>query len=132
MAAIASPAYLADRGVPTAPEALADHRCINIRTPTHGDLYAWEFEREGREVKVRVEGRFTCNSAVLAVRAAAAGVGIAFVPDFHAFEALATGSVIRVLEGWCSPFAGYHLYYPSRRQNSRAFALLLEEVRYRS
>lgn len=131
MAAVASPAYLEARLAPTIPDALGGHECINIRTPTHGDLYTWEFERNGREVRVRVEGRFTCNHAGLAVRAAEAGLGIAFVPHFHAADALAAGSVVRVLEEWCPPFDGYHLYYPSRRHNGRAFELLVDALRHR-
>lgn len=129
MAAVAAPTYLEGRSVPDSPHDLADHACINIRTPTHGGIYAWEFEKEGREVKVRVEGQFTCNSAPLAVEAAKAGFGIAFVPEFHVQAAIEDGTVIRIMEDWCPPFAGFHLYYPSRRQNSPAFMLLLGELR---
>ncbi len=131
MTAIAAPGYLAERGVPEMPHDLADHVCISYRTPTDADFYIWEFERDGREVKVRVEGQFTCNNAPLAVEAAKAGFGIAFVPKFHSETALTEGTVERVLEDWCPDFAGYHLYYPSRRQNFPAFTLLLEELRRR-
>lgn len=129
MMAVASPAYLRSRARPESPGDLAAHACINIRTPTNGGLYGWEFEKDGREIRVKVEGQFVCNTAPLAVAAAASDLGIAFVPDFHAQEAVDTGNVVPLLEDWCQPFAGYHLYYPSRRQSSTAFSLLLAELR---
>jgi DNA-binding transcriptional LysR family regulator len=131
MAAVASPAYFADRSPPRDPHELAQHRCINLRFPTYGGLYAWEFERDGRALNVRVEGPLIVNDASLAFRAAVDGLGIGYLPEDLVAPAIDAGSVIRVLEDWCPPFPGYHLYYPSRRQHSPAFALLVETLRYR-
>ena len=131
MACVGSPAYFAARKKPRTPQELADHSCINLRLPTLGGLYAWEFEKDGRELKVRVEGQLVLNNARMIAQAARAGFGLAFIPDDHVQPYLADGSLVRVLEDWCPPFPGYHLYYPSRRQQSPAFALLLEALRYR-
>jgi DNA-binding transcriptional LysR family regulator len=131
MAAVASPAYFAERPPPTTPQGLAEHRCINLRLPTLGGLYAWEFEQRGRELRVRVEGQLTFNTTGLIVGAAIDGFGIAFLPEDQVEAAIAGGRLIRVLEDWCPPFPGYHLYYPSRRQLSPAFALVVEALRYR-
>jgi len=131
MAVVGSPAYFAQRKPPRAPQDLAHHACINLRLATAGGLYAWEFEKAGRALNVRVEGALTFNRAPLTVRAAEDGFGLACVPEDHVVAPVADGRLIRVLEDWCPPFAGYHLYYPSRRQHSPAFALLVEALRYR-
>lgn len=129
MAAVASPAYLAQRGVPQTPHDLADHTCINLRFLTRGGLYAWEFEKDGRELNVRVDGQLIFDNMRLIVKAAEAGFGIAMTMEDSVQAQLANGTLVRVLEDWCPPFAGYHLYYPSRRQPSAAFTLLVEALR---
>lgn len=129
MAAVAAPAYFADRPRPTTPQGLAGHRCINLRFPTHGGLYAWEFEKEDRAVNVRVEGPLIVNDIALAKRAALDGLGIAYLPEDFVQADVSEGILTRVLEDWCPPFPGYHLYYASRRQQSAAFAALLAELR---
>jgi DNA-binding transcriptional LysR family regulator len=131
MAAVASPAYFATRQLPRIPQDLATHRCINLRLPTSGGLYAWEFEKEGRELKVRVDGQLTFNELPLSLRAARAGFGIAFVPEDRVRADVDARRLVRVLADWCAPFSGYHLYYPSRRQPTPAFTLLIEALRYR-
>jgi len=130
MAAVASPAYLARMGTPLTPHDLAQHDCINLRQTTRGGLYAWEFEKDGRELNVRVEGRLTLNNMGLIRKAAVAGMGLAMGMDDHMQREIASGQLVRVLEDWCPPFAGYHLYYPSRRQPSPAFSLLVEALRH--
>jgi DNA-binding transcriptional LysR family regulator len=131
MAAVAAPAYFARRRAPRVPQDLASHQCINLRLPTSGGLYAWEFEKAGREIKVRVDGQLTFSGAPLSIRAARAGLGIAFVPEDMVRADLEAEQLVRVLADWCAPFAGYHLYYPSRRQLAPAFALLVDALRYR-
>jgi DNA-binding transcriptional LysR family regulator len=131
MAAIASPAYFVARSAPRTPHELARHNCINLRLPTRGGLYAWEFEKGGRPLNVRVEGQFTVNDVALALRAALEGVGIAYLPEDYVRAEIEAGRLARVLGDWSPPFPGYHLYYPSRRQHSPAFALLVEALRYR-
>ena len=131
MAVVGSPAYLASRPEPRTPYDLADHDCINLRLTTAGGLYAWEFGKDGRELNVRVEGRLVFNSVPLLLEAAAAGFGLACVPGDYVAPAVAAGRLVRVLDDWCPAFSGYHLYYPSRRQQSAAFALLVEALRYR-
>jgi DNA-binding transcriptional LysR family regulator len=131
MAAVASPAYFERRGRPETPHDLAEHACINFRLPTAGGLYAWEFEKDGRALNVRVDGQLVLNDAALVIAAAEAGFGIAYLPEDHLTAELADGRLERVLEDWCPPFPGYHLYYPSRRQTSPAFALLVEALRRR-
>jgi len=131
MAAVAAPSYFARRAPPLSPQDLAQHDCINLRFSTRGDLYAWEFEKDGRELRVRVEGQFVFNRPALVVDAAVAGFGLAFVLEDHVAAEIADGRLIRVLDDWCPPFSGYHLYYPSRRQQSPAFALVVEALRYR-
>jgi DNA-binding transcriptional LysR family regulator len=100
--------------------------------PTHGGLYVWEFEKRGRELKVRVEGQLVFNNIALRLNATLAGLGLAYLPEDQAEKHLADGRLIRVLADWCPPFSGYHLYYPSRRQPTPAFALLVDALRYRS
>ena len=132
MAVVAAPAYLArTRKPPKTPQDLADHDCINLRLPTLGGLYAWEFEKGGRELRVRVEGQLVFNDVRLIRRAALDGFGLAFLFEDQVAPDLAAGRLVRLLEDWCDPFPGYHLYYPSRRQQSPAFALLVEAVRSR-
>jgi len=129
MAAVAAPAYFAANPPPKTPADLTAHRCINMRFPTHGGLYVWEFERRGRELNVRVDGQVTLNSTPHIVVAALEGLGIAFLPEEEFAPHIEEGLLVRVLEDWCAPFAGYYLYYPSRRQPSPAFALVLEALR---
>ena len=131
MAVVGAPAYFAARGRPKTPQDLTGHNCINLRLPTYGGLYAWEFEKGGRELKVRVEGQLVFNTNELRLEAALAGLGLAYLPEDHVREGLARGGLVRALADWCPPFPGYHLYYPSRRQPTPAFALLLEALRYR-
>jgi len=131
MAIVGAPSYFARRSRPRTPQELTDHNCINLRLPTYGGIYAWEFEKGGRELKVRVEGQLVFNTLGLRLEAALAGLGLACLPEEQAREHLAAGELIRVLADWCPPFAGYHLYYPSRRQPTPAFALLLDALRYR-
>jgi DNA-binding transcriptional LysR family regulator len=131
MAAVASPSYFAKRTVPRSPRDLTEHNCINMRVPTYGGLYAWEFEKDRRELKVRVEGQLTVNDIHRAVDAALAGFGIAYVFEDVVQPFLKKGRLRRVLEDWCPPFPGYHLYYPSRRNASPAFSLVVDALRYR-
>ncbi len=128
---VGAPSYFAKRPVPKKPQDLVGHSCINIRLPTRGGLYAWEFEKAGRELKVRVEGQLVFNRLTHIVTAALAGFGLAFVPEDLVAPHVAKGRLKPVLEDWCAPFPGYHLYYPSRRQSSPAFALLVDALRYR-
>ncbi|MDH6234716.1 DNA-binding transcriptional LysR family regulator [Mesorhizobium soli] len=131
MAVFGAPSYFARHPRPLTPQDLTAHNCINLRLPTYGGLYAWEFEKNGRELRVRVEGQVVLNSPKLIVQAAVSGPGLACLPEDHAEAHFADGRLIRVLEDWCPPFPGYHLYYPSRRQSSPAFALLVDALRYR-
>ena len=131
MAVVAAPPYFAKRPPPKRPQDLTDHDCINIRLPTYGGIYAWEFEKRGRELKVRVEGQLVFNNLALRLSAALAGLGVAYLPEDHVRMHIADGRLVRVLEDWCPPFSGYHLYYPSRRQATPAFALLVDALRYR-
>jgi DNA-binding transcriptional LysR family regulator len=131
MAVVAAPSYFRERPDPKTPQDLTDHNCINLRLPSHGGLYAWEFENGERELRVRVEGQMTFNGTGQILNAAVAGSGLAYVPESLAQPYLAKGRLKRVLEDWCPPYSGYHLYYPSRRQSSAAFALFVEALRYR-
>lgn len=130
MAAVASPGYFSRREPPRSPQDLARHACINLRFPTHGGLYAWEFEKNGRALNVRVEGQLTVNDIALARQAACDGLGITYLPEDYVQPDVEAGHLARVLESWCPPFPGYHLYYPSRRQQSPALALLVKALRY--
>ena len=132
MAIVGSPAYFADHPMPMVPQDLASHQCINLRFTSAGGFYVWELEKDGREVKVRVDGQLAFNNVALIVQSAIAGFGLAFVMEDHVMDAIRDGRLIRVMEDWCLPFAGYHLYYPSRRQPSAAFALIVDALRYRS
>lgn len=131
MAVVGAPSYFAKRPRPKTPQDLTAHDCINLRLPTSGGLYAWEFERGKRELKVRVEGQLVFNNIALRLNAALAGFGLAYVPEDQVGAHLADGRLIRVLADWCPPFLGYHLYHPSRRQPTPAFALLVDALRYR-
>ena len=131
MALVGAPAYFQNRDRPLTPRDLIGHNCINLRLPTFGGLYAWEFEKDGQALNVRVDGQLTFNTGSQSLKAAIAGLGLAFVTADMAVPAMSEGSLIRVLEDWCPPFPGYHLYYPSRRLPSPAFAVLLEALRYR-
>jgi DNA-binding transcriptional LysR family regulator len=131
MAAVASPAYFRQHGIPEKPADLTRHNCINLRLPTFGGLYAWEFDKDGRDFSVRVEGQATMNSSPLIIQAALSGNGIAFLPDDCVNSHIASGQLVRVLRSWCSPFSGYHLYFPSNRQASPAFRLVVDALRYR-
>ena len=130
MAVVGSADYLHRFGVPETQEQLDQHRCINMRLPTRGGLYAWEFERDGRELRVRVDGQLILNSLPQRIDAAENGLGLAYVPEDAVQDALAEGRLVRVLEAWCPAFAGYHLYYPSRRQHTSAFSLLIAALRH--
>lgn len=130
MAVVGSAEYLQRFGVPETPEQLDQHRCINMRLPTRGGLYAWEFERDGRELRVRVDGQLILNSLPQRIDAAENGLGLAYVPEDAVQDALAESRLVRVLEDWCPAFTGYHLYYPSRRQHTTAFALLIAALRH--
>jgi DNA-binding transcriptional LysR family regulator len=130
-AVVGAKSYFTKRAAPATPQDLVAHDCINLHLPTYGGLYAWEFERDGRELKVRVEGQLVFNDIFQILDAALAGFGLAYVPEDLAAPYLAKGRLKRVLEEWCAPWSGYHLYYPSRRQSSAAFALLVDALRYR-
>jgi DNA-binding transcriptional LysR family regulator len=131
IAVVGSPSYFRTRPEPKRPQDLIAHNCINLRLPTRGGLYAWEFEKNGRELKVRVEGQLVFNTSSQMLAAALAGLGLAYIPEGMAEPHLARRRLRRVLADWCLPYSGYHLYYPSRRQSSAAFALVVEALRYR-
>lgn len=131
MAVVGAPSYFAEHGKPRTPQDLTSHRCINIRMQTQGGLYAWEFGQDGRELNVRVDGPLILNDIPMILNAAAQGIGLACVMEDQAATQLQSGTLVRVLEDWCPPFAGYHLYYPDRRQLPSAFALLVAALRYR-
>ena len=131
MAVVGAPSYFAARPHPKTPQALTDHVCINLRLPTHGGIYAWEFAKGRRELRVRVEGQLIFNGTAPMLDAALAGTGLAYLPEDDVQPHLADGRLIRVLADWCPPYPGYHLYYPSRRQPNSAFTLLVNALRYR-
>ena len=130
-AIVGAPSYFAKRPKPKTPQDLTGHSCINLRLPTRGGLYAWEFEKGGRELRVRVEGQLVFNGTGPMLEAALAGFGLAYLPEDQVRTYLAEGRLVRVLADWCPPYPGYHLYYPSRRQPTPAFALLVDALRYR-
>ena len=131
MAVVGAPSYFKKRPAPKKPQDLTEHNCINVRMPTYGSLHAWEFEKGKRELKVRVDGQLVFNTISQRLDAALAGVGLAYMVEDVARPHIARGNLVRVLEDWCPPFSGYHLYYPSRRQSSPAFALLVDALRNR-
>lgn len=131
MAVVGAPSYFARQSIPKTPQDLPAHNCINIRLPTYGGLFPWDLEKDGREVNVRVEGQLVFNNVGLRLASALQGLGLAYVPEDQVLPYITEGRLIRVLEDWCPPFAGYHLYYPSRRHSSPAFAVLVEALRFR-
>lgn len=130
MVVVGAPAYLASRGTPQTPHELQHHCCINMRLPTAGGLYHWEFEQDGKPLRVRVEGQLILNLLGERIEAAEEGLGLACVPEDMVQGALGAGILVQVLADWCPTFAGYHLYYPSRKQHTPAFALLIEALRH--
>ncbi len=132
MAVVGAPSYFKSRAEPKKPQDLIAHNCINLRLPRHGSLYAWEFEKGGRELNVRVEGQLTCNGTAQLLNAALAGLGLAYIPEGMAEPHIGKGRLKRVLADWCLPFSGYHLYYASRRQSSAAFNLVVDALRHRA
>ena len=129
---VAAPSYFSNRGEPRSPNELTQHNCINLRFPTHGALYTWEFERSGRELNVRVDGQLTFNNSKQILDAVLAGFGVAYLPEDLAKPHLAKKRLVQVLDSWCAPFSGYHLYYPSRRQDAPALSLVVDALRYKS
>ena len=129
MAVVGAPSYCARHPPPRVPQDLTHHHCINLRLPRHG-LYAWEFEKNGRALRVRVDGQLVFNTTAMILDAAVSGFGLAYLPEQQVQKQLAGGELLRVLENWCPPFSGYHLYYPSRRQHTPAFALLVDALRH--
>jgi DNA-binding transcriptional LysR family regulator len=130
MAVVGAPAYFERKPKPKNPQDLTAHDCINIRLSTYGGIYAWEFEKRGRELKARVDGQLVFNSLSMRLNAVLAGLGLAYLPEDQVQSYVADGRLIRVLDDWCAPFPGYHLYYPSRRQHAPAFAVLVDALRH--
>ncbi|NMP28961.1 LysR family transcriptional regulator [Rahnella sp. SAP-1] len=130
MAVVGAPAYFAAHGIPQTPHELQHHRCINMRLPTAGGLYHWEFEKEGKPLRVRVEGQLIFNLLSERLDAALSGFGIACVPENMVAEAVKSGELVQILAEWCPSFPGYYLYYPSRKQHPPAFALMIDALRY--
>jgi DNA-binding transcriptional LysR family regulator len=129
---VAAPAYFSNRAEPRTPAELTQHNCINLRMPTHGGIYAWEFERGGRELNVKVDGQLVFNNSRQILEAALAGFGVAYLPENTVAPYIARRRLTQVLDGWCAPFPGYHLYYPSRRQSSPALSIVVDALRFRS
>jgi DNA-binding transcriptional LysR family regulator len=129
LVAVASPAYLKSSSPIETPQDLVAHNCMNHRQSRSGGLYAWEFAKNGRDLRVRVEGQLTFSSSLAMVGAAISGLGIAYVPENLVTDALASGQLVQVLDAWSPMFSGYYLYYPSRRQHSPAFAVIVEALR---
>jgi DNA-binding transcriptional LysR family regulator len=127
---VGAPSYFKDHPEPKKPQDLIGHNCINLRLPRHGNLYAWEFEKGSRELRVRVEGQWTFSGTAQLLNAALAGCGLAYVPAGMVQTHIAKGRLRRVLADWCLPYSGYHLFYPSRRQSSAAFALVVDALRH--
>lgn len=131
IAVVATPSYFSRNPQPVAPNDLAQHNCINLRLPTHGGLLPWDFEKDGKEIKLRFGGQWVFNSSSAIIRAALDDYGIAFVPEDMVLEHIAAGRLVRVLDDWCAPYPGYYLYYPSRQQSSRAHAVVVDALRHR-
>ncbi|MBE0702838.1 MAG: LysR family transcriptional regulator [Afipia sp.] len=131
MAVVASPAYFGRYPPPKTPQDMTAHKCINTRLPTYGGVFSWGLEKKGREVKVRGEGQLIFNSLAMRLSSTLDGLGVAYMPEDQVLPYVADGRLVRVLEDWCPWFPGYHLYYPSRRQQSPALALLADFLRYR-
>lgn len=132
MAVVGSPDYFRNRPTPRTPQDLSEHRCINLRMLSAGNIYLWEFEKDGRELRVRVDGQLTFNNVEMVIRASLAGHGLGYVMLDRVAPYLESGRLVRVLDDWSPPFAGYHLYYPSRQQPSAAFSLLVDALRHRA
>ena len=130
MAVVGSPDYFERHPKPKSPHDLTQHNCITIRLPTYGGIYVWEFEKKGQELKVRVEGQLVFNNIAMRLGAALEGLGLAYMPEDLVRPHVQAGTLVQVLQDWCAPFPGYHLYYPSRRQSSPAFTLLRDALRY--
>ena len=130
MAVVGSPAYFSRYPTPVTPADLVSHNCITLRMPTHGGLFMWEFEKNGQALKVRIEGQLVFNNIAMRLESDLQGLGLAYMPEDVVRPHVEQGRLIRVLEDWCEPYSGYHLYYPSRRQSSPAFTLLREALRY--
>lgn len=131
IAVVAPPEYFTKRKKPQSPQDLTQHQCLNLRLPTHGGLLPWDFEKNGHEIKAQVQGPWIFNSSAPIVRAALAGYGLAFVPEDMVLDHIRDGNLVRVLNDWCQPYPGYHLYYPSRRQNSRALEIVIDALRHK-
>lgn len=131
MAVVGAKSYFQQHPWPEVPQDLTGHNCIQIRMPTYGNILAWEFEKDGHELKVRVDGQLVFNNIAMRIDAAKRGLGLAYMPEDHVEKYISRGELIRVLEDWCAPFPGYHLYYPNRRHTSPAFALVVDALRYR-
>ncbi|WP_029003214.1 LysR family transcriptional regulator [Azorhizobium doebereinerae] len=130
-AVVAAPSYLDRHARPETPQDLVHHSCVTLRLPTYGGLYVWEFEQDGKEMRVRVEGQVIFNSIFQVLKACVDGLGFGHMPEDIAAPYIASGALVRVLGDWCPSWDGHHIYYPSRRQSSPAFALLVEALRYR-
>jgi len=131
MAVVGAPSYFKTRPEPKKPQDLTGHNCINLRLPMHGNVYAWEFERGNRELRVRVDGQLTFNATTQLLNAALSGCGLAYIPEGMVQTHIDKGRLKRVLADWCQPYSGYHFFYPSRRQTSAAFTLVVDALRYR-
>jgi len=131
MAVVGTPGYVAQYGRPLAPQDLTEHHCINLRLMPEQGPYPWEFEKGGREIRVKVDGTLIVTTVPASLTAALAGIGLAYVPEGMVNAQLASGDLVRVLEDWCEPFSGYHLYYPNRHRHSAAFSIILDRLRYR-
>ena len=129
LAVVASPGYFAVHPIPRTPKDLTAHQCINQRMQSSGGLYVWDFEHRGQQVNVRVDGQLIFNTSQPQIDAAVAGLGITLLPEDELGPYMADGRLVRVLEDWCPKFEGYHLYYPSRRQPSPAFTLVVQALR---
>ncbi len=132
IAVAGAPEYFATRGKPDSPDDLGRHDCIRLRLPTHGNLLPWDFEKDGRKTMLSVSGQWVFSDSSSIVRAALDGYGLAFVPEDMVLEHIAAGRLVRVLDDWCKPYPGYHLYYPSRRQPSGALTVIVEALRHRA
>lgn len=126
---VASPSYFARNPKPETPQDLVRHNCMNHRQSRSGGLYAWEFAKGGRELRVRVEGQLTYNSTTNMVDAAISGLGVAYVPENIVTQHIAGGRLVQVLDDWSPLFSGYYLYYPSRRQSSPAFNVIAQSLK---
>ena len=131
MAVVGSPGYVASRPAPATPQDLTAQRCINLRLPTLGGLYAWDLEKDEQAFKARVSGQVTMNNTFLMLQAALDGMGLAYVPADLAQPHIDAGRLTPVLQDWWPTFPGYHLYYANRRHPSPALALVIDALRYR-